>query len=148
MIIYVSIICFGWRFISFWWGIFCVIRIIVLLAQLKAKSFLYPTWDFKRHFYRVPQMWNGRIVLLVVDLPNGDNALTYSIWRKRTMQTIFHPSSTSETFNKGIFLWFLSYWTKGTLEQILFFWSNFSKRKSYCQLVELLNSFLKRMLFK
>lgn len=49
------------------------------------------------------EMEEKNITYLVVDQASVDNALTYSVRREGTMQTIFHPSSTLETFDKGIF---------------------------------------------
>ena len=146
----ISIICFGWGFISYWWGIFCLIMIIVLSTWQKAKSFLYILFDNSIGFFmELLKCEMEEKYYLVVDQTSVNNALTYSIWREGTMQTIFYPSSTLEILRQGYFFVTFEYLKKeGTLVQILFFWSKFSQRKSYCQLVELLNSFLKRMLFK
>ena len=66
---------------------------------------------------------------LVVDQTSENNALTYSIWREGTMQTIFYPSSTLETFDKGIFCDFWVIWRSGHQCKYYSFDLNLAKEK-------------------
>ena len=90
-----------------------IIMIIVLSTWLKAKSFLYILLDNSKGFFmELLKCEMEEKYYLVVDQTSENNALTYSIWREGTMQTIFYPSSTLETFDKGIFCDFWAIWRR------------------------------------